>query len=101
MTRDEILLNVRKLSEQIKKPIPIEKYKRAQIIREEVVEAFQTPVPNAVTLANGQTKQVEKDNWILIHQDGTQSTYTDEEFHNTFEKVSLGETFRKGASSEK
>lgn len=95
MTRDEILTNVRKLSETLKRPIPVYKYKRTRIVQEEVVEAYKTPVPSGIRLPNGKNKQVEKDDWVIIHQDGSQSTYTNDEFFKVFEKITLGETFKE------
>jgi len=92
MTRDDVLSNVKKLAEQLKKEIPVNKFKRSKIVQEEIVEAFKTPVPNAVTV-NGRNRMVEKDDWIVIHTDGHQSTYSDEEFKKIFEKISLGKAF--------
>jgi len=95
MNRSEILENVKKLSVQLKRPILVEKYKRTKIIQEEIVDAYKTPVPNGIKV-NGKNRQVEKDNWIVIHNDGTQSSYTEGEFLKIFEPISLGETFKGG-----
>ena len=95
MTRDDILTNVKELEKATKKVISIKKYRRSKIVQDEIVEAFKTPVPNAITI-KGKPKQVEKDNWIVLHPDGTQSTYTDEEFNKIFELIGLGDTFTGG-----
>jgi len=100
MTNEEVRDNVKTLEKQLKKPITIKKYKRCKIVQEEIIEAFKTPVPNSITLANGKVRQVEKDNWIVLHQDGTQSTYTDEEFSKVFEAISLGEAFKPNNKME-
>ena len=92
MTREDILENIKEVGVKMKKEIPVKKYKRTRIVQEEIVEAFQTPVPNAI-IVKSRPRQVEKDNWIVIHSDGTQSAYNDEEFKKVFEVIGLGQTF--------
>jgi len=99
MTREDVLQTVKDIGERQKKPVPIRKYKRTKIVQEEIVEAFRTPVPSAIEI-KGKPRQVEKDNWVVIHEDGTFSTYTDEEFNKVFEVIGLGKTFEEAKDGE-
>lgn len=98
MDRDQAVRNVYKVSKEIQKPIPIMKFIRKKIVQEEVVEAYISPIPSAVqvtyqTIVEGRmvtkrnNRQVEKGNWVVIHKDGRQQTYTQEEFENIYEPM--------------
>lgn len=102
ITRGQRLEEVNRLSAQIVKgggkPILIKSFIRHKVIREEIVMAYQSPVPSGVevfyqTLKDDKyvtvktNRQVNKDNWIVIREDGSQETYTPEEFAKIYEPV--------------
>jgi len=98
VTQQDRLETVMKLAKDLKKPIPVTKFIRHKIIREEIVLAYQSLVPSSVqvsykTLKDDQyvdvvaNRQVNKGNYVVIRQDGSQETYTPEEFHKTYEPV--------------
>lgn len=84
MQRNDFIAGVRDLSKKLKKDISVLRFKRSKIIQEEIVDAYQTPVPSAV-LVKGRPRQVEVNEWIVNHADGSQSKYSDMEFRKVFE----------------
>jgi len=94
MSREDALRKLKSISENVKKEIPLAKFRRRKIIQEEIVEAYKCPTPSSVT-KNGKNRQVEKDNWVVIHSDGGEDVYTEGEFKGIFEKIPLGESFKK------
>ncbi|HDY68071.1 MAG TPA: hypothetical protein ENH85_09790 [Candidatus Scalindua sp.] len=83
---------VEKLQKQLnasgenKTKIIIKRFVRRKIIQNEVVDAYITPVANGIETPMGR-KQVNRGNWIVIHADGKQASYTPEEFAGIYELV--------------
>ena len=94
MSREDSIAKVKKLADNIKKEIPLVKYKRRKIIQEEIVDAYKCPVPSSITV-HGRPRQVERDEWVVIHQDGQEACYSADEFFKIFEAIPLGEAFKK------
>ena len=86
MDRDDAIRKVKELEQATKLPIPISRYTRKKIVREEVIEAYVTPVPTSVKTSQG-NMQVNKGQWVVIHLDGTQETYSPQDFFKIFELV--------------
>ena len=84
MTREERIVEVNDLSKQINKPIPVARYIRQRIVQEEIIDAYKSPVPSAVTI-NNKPKMVETGDWIIIKEDGSQDTCKPVEFAQVFE----------------
>lgn len=98
ITQEQRLQAVVNLAKNLNKPISVRKFIRHKVIREEIVLAYQSPVPSAVqvyyqTLKDDKyvtvkaNRQVNKGNWIVIRQDGSQETYTLEEFEKIYEPM--------------
>lgn len=101
ITQSQRLQTLVDLSKQLNKQIPVNRYIRHKVIREEVVLAYKSPVPSGVqveyqTLKDDKyvkvkaNRQVNKGNYVVIHKDGSQETYTPEEFVKIYEPM-MGE----------
>lgn len=86
MDRNDAIRQVREMEQVTKQSIPIGKYIRKKIVQEEVVEAYVTPLPTSVKTPQG-NMQVNKGQWVIIHLDGQQETYSSEDFFKTFEPL--------------
>jgi len=84
MSREARIIEVQELAKSINRPITVSKYIRQRIVQEEIIDAYKSPVPSAVTV-NGHPKMVEIGDWIVIKADGSQDTYKPAEFAQIFE----------------
>ena len=84
MSRETKLIEISELAKLIKKDIPITRYIRQRIVQEEIIDAYQSPVPSSVMI-NGKQKMVEIGDWIVVKEDGSQNTYKSDEFFEIFE----------------
>ena len=84
MSRESRIIEANELAKTINKPISISRYIRQRIIQEEIIDAYISPVPSAVTI-NNRPKMVEIGDWVVIREDGSQDTYKPDEFAKVFE----------------
>lgn len=96
ITRAERIERVHETAKRINREIPILKYKRSEIIREEIVDAYTALQPSSVMVKMDikqddgtikeviAAKQVNVGDKVVIHADGSETVYTSVEFERNF-----------------